>query len=145
MHCRLNCQQWRHWLNLRIPTAYCDAKHNLAEMLIQALSGYTDHKDTERVVLMPPLNVLHIADTGGSALAVDLGDEEVSDGLRVWRQASKLFDAATRKAHPRPLIISRLSTAGDTSGYSACLSGEASLLSAFTVQVLPQSSESVRP
>lgn len=94
---------------------------------------------------MLPLNFCHVADTGGSALAVDLVDDEISDGLRVWRQASKLFDAATRKAHPRPLIISRLSTAGDTSGYSACLSGEASLLSAFTVQVLPQSNHSLRP
>ena len=75
-------------------------------------------------------------DSGSSGLAIDLDTEmEAFDDLKVWRQAQKLYEAAIRKAHPRPLIISRLDTAHDTSGYHGCLCGESSLLSAFTVQV----------
>jgi len=47
----------------------------------------------------------------------------------------RLFEAALKKARPRPLVVSRLRTCGDASGYSSCLSGEAALLSAFCIQV----------
>jgi hypothetical protein len=47
----------------------------------------------------------------------------------------RLFEAALRKARPRPLVVSRLRTSGDSSGYSSCLCGDAALLSAFCIQV----------
>ena len=47
----------------------------------------------------------------------------------------RLLEAALRKSLPRPLIISRLATAADVSGYSGCLCGDASLLSALSMQV----------
>ena len=45
-----------------------------------------------------------------------------------------LFEAMLKKACPRPLVISRLKTSDNTSGYGSCLCGDSSLLSAFTIR-----------
>ena len=65
-------------------------------------------------------------------LATDQGMQ--SDSIAADSQR-RLFETMLKKACPRPLIISRLKTREETSGYGNCLCGDASLLSAFSIQV----------
>lgn len=72
------------------------------------------------------------ADDAISAPAAAMADPDsaAAQGQR------RLFEKALKTARPRPLVISRLRTCGDASGYSGCHHGDASLLSAFCIQVL---------
>lgn len=65
-----------------------------------------------------------------------LAPEEATSTDSVLAESQrKLFETMLQKACPRPLIVSRLKSKNDTSGYGSCLCGDASLLAAFSAQV----------
>lgn len=60
--------------------------------------------------------------------------EDLQKDVAAAESQRRLFETVLKKACPRPLIISRLKANDNTTGYGNCLCGDASLLSAFTIQ-----------
>ena len=67
-------------------------------------------------------------------LSFPASSEDLQKDVAAAESQRRLFETMLKKACPRPLIISRLKTHDNATGYGNCLCGDASLLSAFTIQ-----------